>query len=39
MNAGTHHIVYDGSNVSSGIYYYTLKALNKVQTKKMTLIK
>ena len=39
MNAGTHHIVYDASNVSSGIYYYTLKALNKVQTKKMTLIK
>ena len=39
MNAGTHHIFYDGSNVSSGIYYYTLKASNKIQTRKMTLIK
>jgi choice-of-anchor B domain-containing protein len=37
--AGNHFVIYDASRLSSGIYFYTLKAGEYVSTKKMTLIK
>jgi hypothetical protein len=37
--AGAHSIEFDGSSLSSGVYYYQLKSGSFVETKKMTLIK
>ncbi|MEJ5262330.1 MAG: YCF48-related protein [Ignavibacterium sp.] len=37
--AGYYSIEFDGSNLSSGIYFYTIQAGNFYQVKKMTLIK
>lgn len=39
LSAGTYKLKWNGSNVSSGIYYYTLKANNYFVTKKMILLK
>lgn len=39
QNAGSHQIEFNGSNLSSGIYFYKLEAGNIVQVKKMLLIK
>ena len=39
QNAGQHQINFDASKLKSGIYFYTLKAGNFKQTKKMLLIK
>ncbi len=39
QNAGSHSIVFDGSNLPSGVYFYRLIAGNFIETKKMTLIK
>ena len=44
QKAGEHSIIWDGNNaagqrVPSGVYLYQLRASNKVQTKKMLLIK
>lgn len=39
LTAGNHSVVFDGSNFASGIYFYTLKAGNFTQTKKLMLIK
>lgn len=44
QKTGTHSIIWDGKNaagqqVPSGVYLYQLRASNKVQTKKMLLIK
>jgi len=40
LNRGTYKIDFDGSNLSSGIYFYTLEADNKlIDSKKMVLLK
>jgi hypothetical protein len=38
-SAGFHSVPFDASALSSGTYFYRLKAGNNVQTKKMVLIK
>ncbi|MEA2031554.1 MAG: T9SS type A sorting domain-containing protein [candidate division Zixibacteria bacterium] len=37
--AGSHEVVFDGSNLSSGIYFYRIQADNFSKTKKMVLVK
>ena len=37
--AGSYHVTFDASNLTSGVYFYTLKAGNFVVTKKMMLLK
>jgi hypothetical protein len=37
--AGEHHLIWDASGQSSGIYFYRIKAGDKVETKKMILLK
>ena len=37
--AGSYHVNFDGMNVSSGVYFYRLKAGDHVQTQKMMLLK
>ncbi|MBI5808769.1 MAG: T9SS type A sorting domain-containing protein, partial [Ignavibacteriales bacterium] len=37
--AGFHQVIFSGSNLSSGVYYYQLSAGNYNQTKKLILIK
>lgn len=39
MSAGNHATQFDARNLSSGVYYYMVKAGDMVQTKAMTLIK
>ncbi len=39
VKAGTHNVNFNGINLMSGIYYYTLKAGDFVQTNKMSLVK
>ena len=39
MSAGRHTVQFDGSHLSSGVYYYRLKANDQVLTKRMTLVK
>jgi len=39
MPAGTYEVEWNASNYSSGIYFYTLKAGNFKETKKMILNK
>jgi hypothetical protein len=39
MVAGKHYVIFDGENLSNGIYYYQLETNNKKQTKKMILLK
>lgn len=36
---GTYNVQFDGSNLTSGVYYYTMKTNNFMQTKKMLLTK
>jgi len=38
-NPGSHQVVFDASNLSSGVYIYRLEAGNNLETKKMMLIK
>jgi hypothetical protein len=38
--AGVHEVTFDASHLSSGVYYYAIKAGNKfIQTRKMVLLK
>lgn len=37
--AGTHEVIFDASNLSSGVYFYTLTSSNFFATKKMMLLK
>jgi hypothetical protein len=39
MSAGNHSVSFNASNLSSGVYFYSLKAGNNVITKKMMLVK
>jgi mannose/cellobiose epimerase-like protein (N-acyl-D-glucosamine 2-epimerase family) len=39
LTAGLHEVEFNGSNFSSGIYFYQLRAAHYVQTKKMMLVK
>ena len=36
---GTHNILLDGNHLSSGVYYYTLKAGEHHQVRKMLVMK
>lgn len=38
-NAGLHQLVFDGTNVSSGVYFYKITAGEYIDSKKMVLIK
>ncbi|MBZ0183707.1 MAG: T9SS type A sorting domain-containing protein [Melioribacteraceae bacterium] len=37
--SGRHHISFDGSNLSSGIYFYSIEVEDKIKTKSMVLLK
>ncbi|HXK49398.1 MAG TPA: T9SS type A sorting domain-containing protein, partial [Clostridiales bacterium] len=39
IQAGSHSIDFDGSRLTSGVYYYTLRVGKDAQTKKMIMIK
>ena len=39
MNAGSHSVKFNASNLTSGLYFYTLTSGNYTSTKKMVLIK
>jgi len=39
MNAGEHTFNFMANNLSSGVYFYTLKAGNRIETRKMMLMK
>ena len=39
MKAGNHQVTFDGSKISSGVYYYRIDADNSILIKKMMLIK
>jgi len=39
LNAGVYHIPFDGSNLSSGIYFYQLRAGDYLASRKMVLVK
>ncbi len=39
QNAGNHEVTFDGSRLSSGVYFYRLKSDNQTMTKKMVMMK
>jgi hypothetical protein len=39
MPAGEHQAIWDAIGQSSGIYFYRIKAGDKIETKKMVLLK
>lgn len=38
-NAGNYEVNFEANNLSSGIYFYTIKASNFIKTKKMILLR
>ena len=39
IEKGTHKLIFDASNIPSGVYFYKLTSGNYTQTKKMVLLK
>jgi Secretion system C-terminal sorting domain len=39
IKAGTHEVTFNGSNLTSGVYYYRIESGSKVSVKKMMLLK
>jgi len=39
QDAGCHQAIWNGNNRSSGVYFYTIKAGDKSETKRMLLMK
>jgi hypothetical protein len=39
QNTGSYNVQFDGSNLASGIYFYTIEMGNYTATRKMLLIK
>jgi xylan 1,4-beta-xylosidase len=39
QKAGNYEVIFDGSKLAAGVYFYQIKASNFVQTKKFTLLK
>jgi len=39
VEAGTHEVSFDGSNLASGVYIYRLQTDSKVISNQMTLVK
>ncbi|GAB4130636.1 MAG: hypothetical protein Fur0015_04540 [Ignavibacteriales bacterium] len=39
QSSGNHYIIFDASNLSSGIYFYQLRSVNSILTRKMLLIR
>jgi len=39
QSAGLHHVAFDGSKFSSGVYFYVLKTPNGISSKKLLLLK
>ena len=39
FEAGTHDAAFDGSSLASGMYYYTIRAADRVETRSMLLVK
>ena len=39
LNPGTYEVEFDGSNYSSGVYFYVLQAGDFIETRKMLLLK
>ncbi|MDD3095912.1 MAG: T9SS type A sorting domain-containing protein, partial [Candidatus Marinimicrobia bacterium] len=39
MEAGTHNVIFDGSGLSSGVYFYQLRVDNTMRVGKMVLNK
>ena len=39
LKPGTYEVEWDGSNYSSGVYYYKLVATDYTETRKMVLVK
>ncbi|MBI5475399.1 MAG: T9SS type A sorting domain-containing protein [Ignavibacteriales bacterium] len=39
QRAGYHEVIFDGSGLTSGVYFYRIQANNYLETKKLLLMK
>ncbi|HEY5124096.1 MAG TPA: T9SS type A sorting domain-containing protein, partial [Ignavibacteria bacterium] len=39
LNPGSYEVIFDGSNLPSGVYFYQLRAGEYIETRKMVLLK